>query len=80
MKASITSTVTTTQTMISIDSVQENYVGVGNNFPAVVLGENEMLVPTEVANFLGKKKGDKALLQLGLSSMLGKDALFKLLD
>ena len=48
--------------MISIDTIQENYVGVGNSFPAAVLGDNEMLIPTEVANFIGKKKGDTALL------------------
>ena len=66
--------------MISIDSIQENYVGVGNSFPAAVLGDNEMLIPTEVANFIGKKKGDTALLQLGLTSMFGQDALFKLIN
>ena len=48
--------------MISIDSVQENYVGVGNNFPAVVLADHECLIPVEVANFLGKQKNETVYL------------------
>ena len=80
MKAEADSKINSTQTMISIDSAKEVYVDVGNNFPPTVLKRNEMMIPTEVANYLGKKKGDTALLSLDLSSMVGKDYLIKFLE
>ena len=80
MKGEDDSKINSTQTMISIDSVKEVYVDVGHNFPPHILGKGEMMVPGEIANYIGKGIGDTALLSLGIGDLLGQDGMMQLLS
>ena len=48
-----------TQTMLIIDSKKEINVGVGlNSWPNVILEKNDVMIPQQVAKYLGCDKGD----------------------
>ena len=62
-----------------IDSEREIYVGVGHNFPPTILGQTDIMMPAEVANYLGKSIGDNVVISLDLTGTIGEDPLAKLM-
>ena len=52
-----------TQNMLIIDSKREIYMGVGlNTWPPVELGRDEVMIPEQVAKYLGCQIGDQVSL------------------
>ena len=60
-----------TQTAMIIDSELEIQVGVGTGFPPTILGSEEIMLPNEVAKYLGKQINDTVAFNLDLGSLLG---------
>lgn len=67
-----------TLTMNIFDTKKENYMGIGYDWPPIILGRGELMIQKVVLENIGSFIGDKVILPMDFSRFFGKQALFKL--
>ena len=70
MRANLQSDLTSHQTLAIIDTALEIKVGVGYDWKPVVLGNDEIQIPSQLAKYLNVTIGDEVLLSFDFSGLL----------
>ena len=72
MKAELFADLTSHQTLAIIDTALEIKVGVGYDWKPVVLGNDEIQIPSQLAKYLNVTIGDEVFLSFDFSGLLNE--------